>query len=305
MKKIHNAKSTQGISLRTKGEMSFMAFLLLPLMLLLIFEYYPILMGVFASFFSVNIVDLPGKFVGFANYARVFHDKEFYMTVYQTIKHYVYELGMAFWPPILCALLVNEVRGKVGKAFFRTIYYLPAVAPSVAMLVFWKFFWNPDYGLANQIISVFGLEKRLWLNEENLVYFCMHFQGLVLVGGMNMLIYLAAMQDIPNEQYEAALIDGAGFWKRFRYITFPGIKGVVGSLFLLSVVGAFNRMEDVLVLTGGGPYGKTQTVLSHAYEIACEGVDYAYAITVSTVLFMLVLVIGLVVNKLKTIGKEE
>ena len=232
MKKVYNTKYSKHLSMNAKEEMSFMVFILPALMFLLIFEYYPILMGVFSSFFSVDIVNLLGKFVGLANYERAFHDKDFYVTIFQTIKHFLYEVCMGFWPPILCALFVNEIRSKKGKSFFRTVYYLPAVVPSVAMLVFWKFFWNPDYGLANQIVSAFGFVEKLWLNDENLVYFCMHFPGLVLVGGLNMLIYLAAMQDIPNEQYEAALIDGAGFWRRFRCVTFPAIKGVVSSLFL-------------------------------------------------------------------------
>jgi len=295
-KKIFTSKNIG--SLGMKDDATFLIFLLPALIFLIVFEYIPIIMGIISSFFTVDIVNLPGKFIGFDNYIRVFQDKEFYATVFQTIKHYLYGLCMAFWPPILTAMFINEVRTKIWKNISRTIFYIPAVAPAVAMLVFWKFFWNPDYGLANQIISVFGAEPKLWLNDENWVYFCMHFQGLVLTGGMNMLIYLAAMQDIPQERYEAALIDGAGVLQRVYYITLPAIKGTVSSLFMLSAIGAFNIMEDILVLTGGGPYGKSRSVLSYAYKQACESTDYAYAITVSTILFATVLVLTIITKKI-------
>ena len=279
-----------------KNEIVALLFILPALILFLLTKYVPIVMGIFISLFDIDIVNLPGKFCGLNNYIRAFSDGKFYSSIWHNIKFMIYSLAMNFWPPIVAAMLINEIRK--GKVVFRVLYFIPAVAPGLAMTVIWKYFWNPDYGMANYLIGLFGAAPRAWLNDPNWVYFCMHFSGLVIVGGMNMLIYLAALQNVPQELYESAMLEGAGFLQRIRYITIPAIREIVMSMFLLSFTGVFNALENVLVWTDGGPFGKTETLLSYAYKQALTSLDYSYAITMATIVFFINFILTALIKKI-------
>ncbi len=285
-------------SMALKNEISALLFLLPSLVLFALFKYYPILSGIFVSFFQIDIVNLPGEFIGLDNYIRAFTDTRFYSAMWHNVKLLFYSLVMNYWCPIVLAIMINEIRRK-KQTFFRLIYFIPAVAPAIAMTILWKYFWQPDYGLANYIIGLFGLPPQMWLNSESWVYFCISFPGLIICGGLNMVIYLAALQDVPNELYESALIDGAGFCRRVWNITLPLIGNVMKALLLLSVIGVFGAMENVMIYTGGGPGGATETMLLYAYKQATTSMDYSYAITMATIVFFLTLIITIIINQVK------
>jgi len=266
-----------------------MMFLLPALILFVLFKYYPIIQGFFISFFEIDIVNLPGKFVGFANYSRAFSDKYFYSSLWNSVQFWLVGLVMTFWPPIVLALLINEVRKY--RTFMRLVYFIPAIAPPIASLVLWKYIWQPDYGFANYLLSLFNIPPQLWLNDVNLVYWVMAFPGLIIAGGMNMLIYLASLQSIPNDLYESAVIDGAGFFKRIRYITLPMIMPMIKTLFILDFIGRFNEVTTPMIMTGGGPAGATETMILYAYKSAMNNLDYSYAITLANVVFIIVFAI--------------
>lgn len=275
---------------RTKNEILALLFLLPSIVLFAMFKYYPILSGVFVSFFDIDIVNLPGDFCGLKNYVRAFNDARFYQAIWHNVKFFIYCIIMTFWQPIILAILVNEMRRK-SKTVYRLLYFIPAVVPAIATTILWKYFWHPDYGLANYLVQLFGGEAQLWLNDEAWVYFCMNFPGMVVFGGMAMVYYLAALQDVPNDLYEASMLEGAGFIKRVRYVTLPGIKNIVITQFILSLTGIFGTMENILLWTGGGPAGSTETILVYAYKQATNSMDYSYAITLSTIVFVVTLII--------------
>ena len=177
---------------------------------------------------------------------------------------------------------------------FRLAYFIPACAPMIAMTIFWKYFWQPDYGLANYLVSLLGIEPQLWLNDTKLVYFCMHFAGLIICGGMNLVIYLAALQNVPQELYEASVIDGANLIQRLKHITLPQIKDTVALMFMLSLINKVNAMEDIMVFTGGGPAGSTETALLYAYKQGTNSMDYSYAMTIITIVFIIVLILNII-----------
>jgi multiple sugar transport system permease protein len=170
-------------------------------------------------------------------------------------------------------------------------YFIPAIAPAIAVTVLWKYIWQPDYGLANYLFGIIGLSQQMWLNDPDLVYWCMYFPGLIIAGGMSMLIYLAAMQEVPTEQYESALLDGAGFLHRVRYILLPYIMPIVRTMFILDIINRFNEINVPLVMTGGGPIGKTQTLILYAYKLAIDNQDYSYAIAIANVVFVLIFIV--------------
>lgn len=264
---------------------------------LVMFKYFPMILGMFISFFKLDLVNMPGPFVGFDNYIRVFQDPDFYASMLNNLKVFIYTMLMNFGIPIILAILVDEVRR--GKTLFRLAYFIPGCVPGIAMMIIWKFFWQPDYGLANYIVGLFGVERQMWLNDVNLVYFCLHFPSLVVCGGMNLIIYLSALQDVPQELYEAAMIDGAGVRQRLRHITLPNISGTVYVLFTLQLIGCINAMENILVMTGGGPANSTRTVLLHAYRQATDSMDYSYAITMITVVYVFTLILNIFMQRRK------
>ena len=259
---------------------------------LIVFKYVPLFMGAFISFFDFDIVNMPGEFVGFENYIRAFSDSKFYASLWHNVKMFAYTLVMNFWPPILLAILINEI--KKGRTAFRLAYFIPACAPMIAMTIFWKYFWQPDYGLANYLVGLLGIEPQLWLNDTKLVYFCMHFAGLIICGGMNLVIYLAALQNVPQELYEASVIDGANLVQRLKHITLPQIKDTVALMFMLSLINKVNAMEDIMVFTGGGPAGSTETALLYAYKQGTNSMDYSYAMTMITIVFIIVLILNII-----------
>lgn len=264
-------------------------FLLPAIISFLATKYYPILNGVYLSFFKFNPRNMPGIFCGFDNYIRALHDIEFYNAFLHNIYFLVLGLLFGFWPPILCALLINEVRKY--KGLVRILYYIPAVTPAIAGAVIWKYMWNPDYGFFNYLMRLLNLPPQMWLNDPNLVYWCMCAPGMLSAGGMTMLIYLAAMQDVSDEHYEAALLEGAGIRQRIWYITIPTIKPIIKIMFILGVIGSFNAYEGQLVMTGGGPVGSTTTLILYAYNKAVNFGDYTYSITISmlTAIFVFML----------------
>jgi multiple sugar transport system permease protein len=291
IKKAKGKKNVLGIKREILG-----LFLIAPaLSLILVFKYFPIIMGAFLTFFKLDIVNMPGKFVFFDNYIRAFSDKQFLLSAINNFKGFAYTMCMNFWVPIALAILVNETRK--GKTIFRLAFFIPACAPAIAMTVLWKFFWQPDYGLANYLIGLMGFSPQMWLNSEKWVYFCMHFQGLIVCGGMNFVIYLSALQEVPQELYESAMIDGAGFVARLRSVTLPHIRGIIILLLTLAIIGSLNSMENIMIMTGGGPGTATRTMMLYAYQQATRSNDYSYAITMTTIVFIVTMMLTILFNK--------
>ena len=273
-------------------------FLIPALVSFTLFKYYPIVLGIFVSLFKVDIVNLPGEFIGFDNYIRAFKDPNFANAIKNNFQFLCIALVLNFWVPIFLATLINEVRK--GKTLVRTMYFIPAIAPGIAMMVLWKYIWQPDYGLANFVMKLFNLPEQLWLNDPKLVKWCMQIPGLLMGGGMNMLIYLAALQDIPEEQHESALIDGASFTRRVWNISLPQIIPIVMTMLVLAVIGIFNMFDNVQVMTGGGPSGATETVILYSYKAAYTFSDYGYALTLSTIAFVVIFILTLIQRMVET-----
>jgi len=273
--------------------------LLLPALITFsLFKYYPIFLGFYVSLYKLDIVNPPGHFVGFANYIRVFKDPEFYNSFQNNAEFLLICLLINFWVPILLAVLINEVRH--GKTLFRTLYFIPSIAPGIAVMVLWKYIWQPDYGLANYLLRLIGIAPQMWLNDPALVKWCMSIPGLLCGGGMTMVIYLAALQDIPQEQYDSALIEGASFTQKLRYIAIPQISTIINIMFILTLIGTFNSFDGPMIMTGGGPIGSTETMILYSYKVSYRDHDYSYGITISMVVFAFVFLLTFIQMKLKS-----
>ncbi len=255
-----------------------------------LFKYFPILSGFFITFFRYRIMNPPGPFAGLANYVRAFKDPYVLNAIGNNLSFWGIMLVMNFLAPLVLAIMVNEVRKY--RTLVRTLYYIPAILPSVVMTVLWKYFWQPDWGIANFLLGRINLPPQMWLNDTNLVKWCMRAPYLVIFAGlstgMNFIIYLAALNNVPKETYESAQLDGAGFWNKLFLITIPMIRSTLGMLLVTNTIDIFNLFDEPKIMTGGGPARASETLVLYGFDKAYTGGDYSYAITITTISFMIV-----------------
>lgn len=284
------SRSVAKISSRRRRFNTGWLFVLPALAAFALFKYYPILSGFFITFFKYKIMDPPGPFVGLANYVRAVKDPYVRNAIANNLSLWAIMIVMNFWVPLVLAIMVNEVRKF--KTLIRTLYYIPAILPSVVMTVLWKYIWQPDYGFANYLLGQVNIAPKMWLNDPNLVKWCMRVPYLLvfagLATGMNFIIYLAALNNVPKENYESAQLDGAGFWNKLRYITFPAIKSTLGMVLVTNTIDIFNLFDEPKIMTGGGPARASETLVLYGFDRAYTGGDYSYAITITTISFIIV-----------------
>jgi ABC-type sugar transport system permease subunit len=263
------------------------------LLLFLIFTAFPIVYGLALSFVHWNVLE-PWSFVGLDNYRRFFFGdplagKVIFNTLYLTIGVLAPSMALA----LLFAVLLNQrIR---GLAVWRGIYYLPMVTSAVAIGVVWKWVLSKQFGLLNAFLGLFGVAPQDWLFNETLV-----MPALILVSiwgslPLKIIFYLAALQSVSPEYYEAAGIDGAGSWQKFRYITWPLITPTTFFLIVISVIGLMTGSFDLIwTMTRGGPLDASNVITVHLYRTAFVYFDMGYASAMAYLLFVAVLLVTIV-----------
>lgn len=263
-------------------------FLLPTFAAMLVFNYAPIVVCVFQSFFRYRLNDLPGTFVGVDNYVSVFTSDLFWTSFKNSVVLYVLNILFGFFVPILQALMLFQI--KRGRGVFRYLYLFPAGITALAGLSVWKYIWEPDGGLANYVTEALGLGSFNWLYDEATVKFCLRFPA-IMGGGMAVILYLVTMNNLSQEHFEAAKIDGASEWQCLRRITLPGIRYMIEIQFLLSLVGGLLAFEDVYILTQGGPGYSSFTLVLDIYTKAFKEQNFGVAMAMSVVVLVFTLVI--------------
>jgi ABC-type sugar transport systems, permease components len=283
-------------ALKPRGMRWIAALFLLPaLAAFLLFKYYPLFQAVLMSFFDYNLMNPPGRFVGFGNYRLLFRSTIFWTAVWNTFAFAGLYLVLTFWIPIVQALLLNEIRR--GSLLFRFLYLVPAAVPSVAVYVLWKWIYHPDYGLLNDWLGSIGLGPYGWLSDPGMAKLAIVMPGM-LGGGISLLIYYSALQGIPHEIVEAAKIDGAGPWQRLRKVIFPGLRFIIGIQFVVFVANVFLTFDPIYVMTGGGPVDSTRVLSLLVYDSAFREYRFGLAGAISLMMFAIIAVITFVQLKL-------
>lgn len=257
-------------------------FLSAALVVFAVFSWWPVVRGVVLSFQQVNFVTSP-DWVGWENFERLFADPLFGVAWRNTFHFTVLALVIGFGVPFLTAVVLNELRH--AKGYFRLLVYLPVMLPPVVTALLWKWFYDPGPGLFNSVLRGLNLPTGQWLDSSSTSMI-----SLVLVitwanMGSATLIYLAALQTIPGELYEAADLDGAGILKKIWHVTIPQTKFVILMLLLLQVVATMQIFTEPFVMTGGGPEESTVTVLLLLYRYAFYYNDFGTASALSLILF--------------------
>ncbi|MEU6201180.1 sugar ABC transporter permease [Streptomyces sp. NPDC047061] len=259
-------------------------FLLGGLICFALFSWYPAIRAVVISFQKYT----PGssaEWVGTANFTRVLHDPEFSAAWRNTLTFTLLALLIGFAIPFVLALVLNELRH--AKAFFRVVVYLPVMIPPVVSALLWKWFYDPGAGLANETLRFLHLPTSNWTNGTGTALISLVIVATWANMGGTVLIYLAALQSIPGELYEAAELDGANLLQRIRHVTIPQTRFVILMLMLLQIIATMQVFTEPFVITGGGPENATVTVLYLIYKYAFLYNDFGGACALSVMLLVL------------------
>lgn len=236
------------------------------------------------------------RFVGLDNYVSVMRGPDFWPAVINTFKYLFWSLIIGFFMPMLMALGIQEsVR---GKNFYRTAVYLPNIVPGLATVFLWRFLYRSDAsGGLNLLLSAFGVAPQDWLNNISrvipMIVISMTWKG----AGATALLYLAGMQGIPPELYEAAIIDGANVRQRVFHVTVPQLYNLARTLLILQIIAVFQVLYEPLVMTNGGPNNASISLMQLVYRYAFDRFNYNAASAVSVLVAIALIVLTLVYNK--------
>ncbi|MET9255435.1 carbohydrate ABC transporter permease [Streptomyces sp. NPDC048182] len=259
-------------------------FLIGGLLCFALFSWYPALRAVVISFQKYTPGSDP-EWVGWANFDQVWHDPEFADAWRNTLTFTVLALLIGFAVPFVLALVLNELRH--ARAFFRVVVYLPVMIPPVVSALLWKWFYDPGAGLANEVLRAVHLPTSNWSNGADTALVSLVIVATWANMGGTVLVYLAALQSIPGELYEAAELDGANLLQRVRHVTIPQTRFVILMLMLLQIIATMQVFTEPFVITGGGPENSTVTILYLIYKYAFLYNDFGGACALSVMLLVL------------------
>ncbi|MBR3338818.1 MAG: sugar ABC transporter permease [Lachnospiraceae bacterium] len=269
------------------------------IVLLIAFLVVPMIYTVYYSVFKYQVMrpnDI--SFIGLDNYTKLFKDAEFWKALRNTFYFTIIVVPVQCVLALALALLVSK-RFK-GVAVFRTMYFSPQLTSMVVISVLWTVLYNsnPNTGLINSILVGFGLQPINFLTNAktamNAIIFMSAWQG----AGYQMMIFLAGLQGIPKEQYEAASVDGANTWQQFWNITIPNLKGTIKYVIMITMIQAMKLFTQPYVMTQGGPKNSTKTMVYYIYTQGFQKGNFGYACSVAAVFFVIVVAMSLILQKI-------
>jgi multiple sugar transport system permease protein len=302
---------------RRIGEISLGYALLAPaFILLVVFEFFPVFYGLYISSCDWRLSCV--RFVGLDNYIRAVNDPEMWHSLLVTATYSLIsvplQLGLGL---ALAYLLFQQIRGREAM---RTALFLPYITSTVATAAVWSFLYSPDKGLFNAILRFFGLPPLRWLGEPTGIFTLMARNvgvtlpewaagpSLALVSlifyttwvfvGYNITIFLAGLGNIPGQLYDAAKVDGANGWQQFRNVTLPLLSPTTYFLLVITIIGTFKAFNHIYVMTRGGPGNATTTTSIYIFQQLFEFNRYGYSAALSVILFLVILALTLVQNRL-------
>jgi len=268
-------------------------YLLPSLIILGIFAYYPTLSVFRLSLYKWEFLSPKMEFVGFDQFVRLFGDDRFWNSLWVTTKYTLVVTAVSLLLGLVLAVLLNQKKSVPGRSFWRSVYFLPSVTPTVAIAMVWMLIFNPGFGIVNIALRKLGIEGLNWLADTKWALFCVMLLGIWRRMGFNFLNYLAALQNVSEALYESADIDGANGLEKFIYITLPLVKPTTIMLMILGVIDSFMVIDQILILTGGGPGGATEVIGQFMYTSAFRLSKLGYGSAISVVMFLIIMLFTL------------
>jgi multiple sugar transport system permease protein len=266
----------------------------LPILIgILVFNVYPVLFSLYASFTRWNLLS-PPVWVGLANYTTLFTtDPFFFLTLRNTL---LYALGTVFFGICLSLFTATLLNMKIaGQSIFRSIFFMPVVIPTAAAALAWVWLYDSSSaGIINAFLKFFHVGPIPWLTNGRYALMAVTIEAIWATFGLNTVIFLAGLQNVPQERYEAAALDGATGWSKFIHITLPGISPTTFFVLVTTVIGAVQVFDVPFVMTQGGPANATQMIVMYLYTSAFRLQRMGLASAMGYLVFMLILVLTLV-----------
>lgn len=267
---------------------------------LTLFILFPVVFSIVLTFHKWNIISSM-EFVGFDNFIRLFQDRLFWKAIINTIVFLLVHIPLQIIVALALAYLLN--RKIFMRGFFRAAFFLPVVISGVVVTMLWQQLYAYDSGLLNKILINIGAGKVGWLSNQNLAMTSIAFMATWKNVGLYVILFLIGLQTVPAMYYEAADVEGASSWQKFRYITLPSINPTIFMVTILSTIGGFSLFIEPYIMTGGGPLNSTLSAMLYIYKQAFEYYHMGYSATLG-VFFAMIIMLVVVIQKY-TIEKED
>lgn len=255
-----------------------------------LFLIWPTLYGFWMSFTGTSLAGTNTQFVGLQNWTEALGDANVWTSLGNTVWFTVLSTIPLVVVALILAVLVNI--GLPGQWFWRLSFFLPFLLASTVVSQFWVWMYNPQLGLVNTFLGWFGITGPTWLQDPATAMIAVVITTVWWTVGFNFLLYLAALQNIPESLYEAASLDGAGAWRKFVSITLPQLAPTTVLVLVLQVLASLKVFDQIFQMTGGGPGGSTRPVLLYIYEVGFTGYRLGYASAISYIFFFLIIIVS-------------
>jgi ABC-type sugar transport system permease subunit len=266
-------------------------FMLPTLIVLGVFVVWPMVQALYLSFTDYQVFS-PAGWIGLENYRNLLHDEAFGNAVRNTLYYAVVTTPVSVALALGLALLLNQRMALRG--FVRTAVFVPVVVSLAVVAIAWRFLLDPNIGLLSYWLSKVGVTTgQGWLRDPSLAMPAIMIVGVWKNVGFYMVMYLAGLQSIPRELYEAARVDGAGAWARFRSITWPLLANQTMLVTILCAISTLQAFDQIFVMTDGGPFFRTETLVKMVYRVGFKEFQFGYAAAISWALVLLIFVLSM------------
>lgn len=279
-------------SLTQSNRLTAYAFLLPNVIGFLVFTLIPILVAFGLCFVKWDFAN-PMEFVGVRNFLKLFRDDGFQISLWNTLYYTVVSVPSTIIIALFLAVILNQK--LKGIKLFRTIYFFPYISSMVAVAVVWNMLYHPSMGPINNFLRMIGIQNPPgWTTSVVWAMPAVIIMSVWKQVGYYMVIYLAGLQNIPEQLYEAATIDGASWWQKFRYVTVPMLSPATFLITMLLIIGSFKVFDQIVIMTAGGPGRATNVLVYYIYDQAFLYFKFGYASAAAMVMFLIVLVFTLI-----------
>ena len=280
-------------------------FLMPAFLLYAVFMIYPFVQSIYFTFIDWNGADPVKEWVGLENYRELVKDDRFW----NALKHNIIWVIIGTAAPMIIGLLLAMLLWTRPKGFtlFRTVYFMPQVLSSVVIALVWGWIYNPIFGILNQSLDRVGLENvsRGWLGDPTYALYAVLGAGIWAEVGFVFVVFLAGLQNVSRDLLEAATLDGANIWQRFRDVTIPQLANVINVITALLLIGGFSVFDIIMVMTNGGnPANSTEVIATYAYSQAFTQNRVGYAATLSLIMTAITLIASFVFIRLRERGES-
>jgi raffinose/stachyose/melibiose transport system permease protein len=277
------------------------------ILLMGLFVYYPIVENFRFAFYEFSAFAPDKVFVGFENFLALFQDEVFYIALKNNVWYAVISIICQVFGGLVLAAILEDPLTRLFSGFFRTTFFLPVIISITVISLLFSFVYNPDIGILNSFLRLIGLEEwaRAWLGESETAIFAVIAVSQWQSIGYIMMLFIVAIQSIPQELYEAADIDGANKFYKFIHITVPQVKEMLFVATLITITGAFTVFNEPYILTSGGPGNASEVLGTLLYKSAFFRDEMGYASAIATIILILSLAAAIIQMKLFKTGKED